>query len=78
MRKGGDDGTEGETKAECERRDGGEQERRTREKRMKRGEGIAENRAEAGKAGKADEKKGIAGYGGGKEPQEWGGGLKMK
>lgn len=55
MRKGDDDETEGETKAECERTV--EYERGTREKRTKRGEDIAENRVEAGKAGKADKGK---------------------
>lgn len=49
MRKGNDDETEGETKAEYERT--AENGARTRERkgRKKGGEGIAENRVEAGK-----------------------------
>lgn len=49
------------------RRQSANERRRTREGR-KKGEGIAENRIEAGKT---DERKGIDGYGGGNESREW-------
>lgn len=65
MRKGGDDETEGETKAEYERTV--ENEQGQEKKGQKKREGTSENRVEAGKA---DERKG-AGYGGGNKSREW-------
>lgn len=49
MRKGNDDETEGETKAEYERTAGNARGQEREKDRKKGGEGIAENRVEAGK-----------------------------